>query len=93
MAADALRPETAETARARDGRIAVVVASRNRRDVLLRTLPRHLALPERPRVSLVDDASTDGTAAAGRATLPEVEVIELARSVGGAGRNDGLRAA
>jgi GT2 family glycosyltransferase len=70
----------------------VVVASRNRRDLLLRTLARHLEMPERPRVVLVDDASTDGTAEAIRAALPEVHVIALAHGQGGAARNHGLRA-
>jgi N-acetylglucosaminyl-diphospho-decaprenol L-rhamnosyltransferase len=75
-----------------DPRVAIVVASRNRRDVLLQTLPRHLALPERPQVVLVDDASTDGTGDAVAAALPEVTVIRLERSRGGAARNAGLDA-
>jgi GT2 family glycosyltransferase len=74
-----------------DPRVAVVVASRDRRALLLRTLPRHLALPEQPRVVLVDDASTDGTAEAVRAALPAVDVVSLPRSRGGAARNVGLR--
>ena len=74
-----------------DARVAVVVASRNRRELLLRTLPRHLALPERPRVVLVDDASTDGTAGAVEA-MGAVDVIRLDRNLGGAARNAGLRA-
>ncbi|MCW3063596.1 MAG: hypothetical protein JWN32_768 [Solirubrobacterales bacterium] len=77
----------------RAGRVAIVVASRNRRDLLLSTLRKHLALPERPPVVLVDDASTDGTADAVRSALPEVTVIALARSLGGAARNAGIRAA
>jgi GT2 family glycosyltransferase len=82
----------ASPTRSPDPRVAVVVASRNRRDLLLRNLPRHLAMPERPPVVLVDDASTDGTAEAVRAELPEVRVIALERSQGGAARNHGLRA-
>ena len=74
-----------------DPRVAVVVASRNRRELLLRTLPRHLALPERPGVVVVDNASTDGSADAVEA-LPGVEVIRLKRNLGGAARNVGLRA-
>jgi GT2 family glycosyltransferase len=73
-------------------RLAVVVASRNRADLLARTLPRHLALPERPQVCVVDDASTDGTAAAVRAAHPQVRVVQLARNAGGAARNAGLEA-
>jgi N-acetylglucosaminyl-diphospho-decaprenol L-rhamnosyltransferase len=74
-----------------DPRVAVVVASRNRRELLLRTLPRHLALPERPRIVVVDNASTDGAADAVDA-LPGVELIRLERNLGGAARNVGLRA-
>jgi N-acetylglucosaminyl-diphospho-decaprenol L-rhamnosyltransferase len=73
-----------------DPRVAVVVASRNRRELLLRTLPRHVALPERPHVVVVDDASIDGTADAVEAT--GVDVIRLPRSLGGAARNVGIRA-
>jgi N-acetylglucosaminyl-diphospho-decaprenol L-rhamnosyltransferase len=76
-----------------DPRVAVVVASRDRRDVLLEKLPCHLALPERPHVVLVDEASTDGTADAVAAALPRVTVIRLERSRGGAARNAGLEAA
>jgi N-acetylglucosaminyl-diphospho-decaprenol L-rhamnosyltransferase len=82
-----------ERRRGRDWRVTVVIASRNRRDVLVRNLPRTLELPEHPRVILVDDASTDGTPEAVRAAHPEVEVIELERHMGSAARNMGLRAA
>ena len=75
-----------------DPRVAIVVASRNRRDMLLRTLPHHLALPERPRVVVVDDASSDGTADAVRARFPDVEVIALDRQMGAAARNVAMRA-
>jgi GT2 family glycosyltransferase len=68
--------------------VTVVVASRNRRSQLLDSVPRHLALPERPPVIVVDDASTDGTAEA-LAALP-VRVIRLAESRGGAARNAGV---
>jgi GT2 family glycosyltransferase len=54
--------------------VTIVVASQNRRDELLTTLPRH----EAP-VVLVDNASTDGTADAVRTAHPEVTV---ARTVG-----------
>jgi N-acetylglucosaminyl-diphospho-decaprenol L-rhamnosyltransferase len=74
-------------------RVTIVVASRNRRSELLASIPRHLALPERPRVIVVDDASTDGTAEALAAELPQVDVIRLPASLGGAARNAGVRAA
>jgi N-acetylglucosaminyl-diphospho-decaprenol L-rhamnosyltransferase len=71
---------------------AIVVASRNRREELRKTLPRHLALPERPLVVLVDDASTDGTPEMVRREFPEVRLVTLTRSAGGAARNAGMRA-
>jgi GT2 family glycosyltransferase len=75
---------------ARDDRIGVVIASRNRLGPLERTLERVLALPERPCVVLVDNASTDGTVAAVRDRFPSVEVIALARNEGGAARTRGV---
>jgi len=65
--------------------VTVVVASRNRRDELLATLPRH----EAP-VVLVDNASTDGSADAVRAAFPEVTVLALDRNLGARGRTLGV---
>jgi GT2 family glycosyltransferase len=75
-----------------DHRIGIVVASRNRRELLLRTVARHLALSEHPRVVVVDNASTDGTAHALACAFAGVEVIRLERNAGGAGRNIGVSA-
>jgi N-acetylglucosaminyl-diphospho-decaprenol L-rhamnosyltransferase len=72
-----------------DSRLTVVIVSKDRRAELLRNLPRHLELPERPHVILVDDASTDGSADAVEAAFPAVEVIRLDESRGGAARNVG----
>jgi GT2 family glycosyltransferase len=68
--------------------LTVVVVSHNRRDELLASLPRH----EAP-VIFVDNGSTDQTAAAVRAALPQVRVVELERNVGAAARTVGLRLA
>lgn len=73
---------------ARTDDITVVVVSRNRRDELLATLPRH----EAP-VVLVDNASTDGTADAVAAELPDVTVVRLERNIGAAARTLGVRVA
>jgi GT2 family glycosyltransferase len=73
-------------------RVDVVVVSRNRRELLLDSLGRHLALPERPHVIVVDNASTDGTAAALTGAFSGIEVIRLGRNTGGAGRNLGVHA-
>jgi GT2 family glycosyltransferase len=75
-----------------DQRIGIVVASRNRRELLLGTAARHLALPERPRVVVVDNASTDGMSAALAGAYDDLEVIRLDRNAGAAGRNVGVRA-
>ncbi len=64
--------------------VAVVVASRNRREDLLITLPRH----EAP-VVLVDNGSTDGTVQAVRTAHPDVTVVPLARNIGARARTLG----
>jgi GT2 family glycosyltransferase len=68
--------------------VTVVVASQNRREELLATLPRH----EAP-VVLVDNASTDGTADAVRRAHPEVTVIPLDRNLGARARTLGVERA
>jgi GT2 family glycosyltransferase len=68
--------------------VTVVVASRNRRDDLLASLPRH----EAP-VVLVDNASTDDTVAAVREAHPEVTVLTLDRNVGARARTVGVERA
>jgi GT2 family glycosyltransferase len=65
--------------------VTVVVMSRDRREDLLGTLPRH----EAP-VILVDNASSDGTAEAVRASLPEVTVLPMERNVGSYARTVGV---
>jgi GT2 family glycosyltransferase len=68
--------------------VTVVVASRNRRDDLLASLPRH----EAP-VVLVDNASTDDTVAAVREAHPEVTVLTLEHNVGARARTVGVERA
>jgi GT2 family glycosyltransferase len=70
--------------------IGVVIATRNRRDSLLRTLAAIEALPERPAIVVVDNASDDGTAEAVASGFPAVELLELGRNRGAAARNVGL---
>ncbi len=64
--------------------VTVVIASRNRRDDLLATLPRH----EGP-VVLVDNGSTDGTVDAVREAHPDVTVLPLERNEGARARTLG----
>ncbi|MEH0108457.1 glycosyltransferase [Tersicoccus sp. MR15.9] len=78
-------PESGPAA-ALDARVTVVIATRNRRDELLANLRHH----EAP-VIVVDNASTDGTAAAIAAEFPEVRVIPLMVNAGGAGRTLGAQ--
>ncbi|MEW2578581.1 glycosyltransferase family 2 protein [Streptomyces syringium] len=73
-------------------RVGVVVITRNRRERLLHTLDRLAALPERPPVTVVDNASTDHTAHAVRTHHPGVTLLTPGRNLGAAGRNLGAAA-
>ena len=67
-------------------RVAAVVVTYNRRDLLLESLAAVLAQTRAPdKVIVVDNASEDGTAAAVRDKFPAVHLAELRRNSGGAG--------
>ncbi len=68
--------------------VTVVVMSRDRREDLLASLPRH----EAP-VVFVDNASTDGSVDAVRAAHPDVTVLPLDRNVGARARTIGAERA
>ena len=72
------------------GRVTVVVATRNRRPGLCRTLEHLAALPEQPPIVVVDNGSTDGTVDAVRRGFPAVEVVALPRNLGAHARNHGV---
>ncbi|GGU39658.1 glycosyltransferase [Streptomyces lavendofoliae] len=74
-----------------DGRTSVVVITHNRCGQLLDTLGRLAALPERPPVIVVDNASADGTPDAVAARHPCVTVLPAGRNLGAAGRTLGVR--
>ncbi|MFH9110076.1 glycosyltransferase family 2 protein [Streptomyces albus] len=74
-----------------DGRVTVVVITRDRKDELLHTLGLLARLPERPRVIVVDNASRDGSPAAVRAAHPGVTLLEPGRNTGAVGRNLAVR--
>jgi rhamnopyranosyl-N-acetylglucosaminyl-diphospho-decaprenol beta-1,3/1,4-galactofuranosyltransferase len=67
-------------------RVTAVVVTYNRRDLLLEALAAVAAQSRAPdAVIVVDNASTDGTAAAVRARFPAVRLAELTSNTGGAG--------
>lgn len=70
-----------------DPRTTVVVITHNRREEVLHTLERLVALPEQPRIVVVDNASGDGTAEAVRHRHPDVRLLEPGRNLGACGRN------
>jgi GT2 family glycosyltransferase len=68
--------------------VTVVVATRNRRAGLLRSLARH-----RAPVILIDNASTDGTPDAVAHEYPWIRVVRLDDNLGAAARNLGVELA
>jgi GT2 family glycosyltransferase len=73
-----------------DSRIGVVVITYQRRAEVLDAVARLTALPEQPKVVVVDNGSADGTAAAVRQKFPQVDVLALPRNAGAVGRNLGV---
>ena len=70
--------------------VSVVVATRNRRPELLRTLGELRRLPERPPVVVVDNESSDGTVAGVGDRFPDVVVVVASAPLGPAARNLGV---
>ncbi len=67
-------------------RVVAVIVTYNRRELLLESLAAVQAQHRPPdTVIVVDNASTDGTAAAVRASVPAVQLAELDQNYGGAG--------
>src|SRR5207244_6153887 len=85
LSAPRVVPKAMTPAQAAD-RVTIVVATRNRRRELLASVPRHIALPECPRVIVVDDASTDATVEMLATEFPQVDVIRLPQRAGAAAR-------
>lgn len=73
-----------------DPRVAIVMITHNRVEEALRSLDHLVRLPEQPRIVVVDNGSSDGTASAIAERLPSVEVIRLEENLGAAGRNLGV---
>lgn len=74
-------------------RLSVVVLTHNRAWELMRTLERLQALPERPPLIVVDNASIDDTVSLVRQRFPEVRLIALRHNLGAAARNAGVQQA
>ena len=73
--------------------VTVVVATRDRRESLLRSLARLDALPERPALIVVDNGSSDGTPDAVRSAHPRALVLEAGANLGAAARTAGAESA
>jgi|tagenome__1003787_1003787.scaffolds.fasta_scaffold20656482_1 GT2 family glycosyltransferase len=71
-------------------RVAVVVATRNRSRDLGRALGRLTRLWDAPGITVVDNASSDGTGDMVRRRFPDVRIIELAQNQGPAARTVGV---
>jgi GT2 family glycosyltransferase len=74
-----------------DDRFTVVVMTHNRRRELLATLGRMTALPERPKIIVADNGSTDGSADAVAARFPQVTLLRSPRNLGALARNAAVR--
>jgi GT2 family glycosyltransferase len=72
--------------------IGVVIATRDRCASLQRVLDHLRALPERPPIVVVDNASRDSTAAMVAQAKGDVKLIRLERDLGAAARTAGVRA-
>jgi N-acetylglucosaminyl-diphospho-decaprenol L-rhamnosyltransferase len=73
-----------------DPRVAVVIIAMNASARIGRALAQLSALPEAPRIIVVDNASTDGTAELIERRFAHVDVARLGENRGAAGRNVGV---
>jgi N-acetylglucosaminyl-diphospho-decaprenol L-rhamnosyltransferase len=74
-----------------DPRVAVVIVVHDGARRIARALEHLTSLPERPRVIVVDNASTDGTPEVAE-RIAGVDVVRLPTNTGAAGRNAGVAA-
>jgi GT2 family glycosyltransferase len=86
----ALRRATRSETSSAPARVTVVIATRDRAGALDRTLHALRSLPERPSVIVVDNGSTDRTAAVVAAHGRGVRCIALGHNLGAAARNVGV---
>ena len=85
-------PPLGSTARMGSGsdRVGVVVVTRNRSRTTIESIGNLRESSPSVPVTVVDNASTDGTADAVRARYPDVTVVQLPANLGAAGRNSGV---
>jgi GT2 family glycosyltransferase len=76
-----------------DDRVSIVMITRNRGSEADRSLGMLERLPEHPRIIVVDNGSSDGTARMVRSRHPEVHLIAARSNLASAGRTLGVRAA
>ena len=74
-----------------DGRLTVVVLTHNRVYEALRTIGYLMRLAENPAIIVVDNASSDGTAACIARQFPTVQILRMDVNIGAAARNAGIR--
>jgi GT2 family glycosyltransferase len=73
-----------------NARLSIVVLTHNRADEVLNTLARLVALPDRARIVVVDNASSDATAMRIAEAFPFVDLVVAPSNMGAAGRNLGV---
>jgi GT2 family glycosyltransferase len=71
-------------------KVSVVILTHNRARELMRSVELALALPERPPVIVVDNASVDGTARKLKDAFPQVKLVRVPFNIGAAARNIGV---
>jgi len=74
-------------------KVSLIILTHNRKSELLNSVELALALPERPPVIVVDNASTDGTALELKARFPQVKLVRVPFNMGAAARNLGVECA
>ncbi len=74
-----------------DPRVSVVMITHNRRAETLRSLEVLTNLPEQPKIVMVDNHSTDGTAQAVAERFRTVTIVALKTNLGAAARTAGVR--
>jgi N-acetylglucosaminyl-diphospho-decaprenol L-rhamnosyltransferase len=74
----------------RTSSVSIVVATHNRCEQLLGTVERLIALPGRPQVIVVDNASSDRTQMLVESSFPDVTLVCLPHNIGAYARNIGV---